>query len=151
MLNTRQVRLGDSATLSQNFLISTPAVPDGSMSITRESGTHVLDIDASGKVTFPGNVQTWQDVSGSRTSGTTYTNSTGLSISVSVWCNNLSTAGGTGYQFLVNGSIVHQNIVPGASLASNNASPGAVIPVPAGATYRVDVISSAVAGWRELR
>jgi hypothetical protein len=53
MLNTRQVRLGDSATLSQNFIISTPAVPDGTMSIARENGTHVLDILASGAVNFP--------------------------------------------------------------------------------------------------
>ncbi len=53
MLNTRQVRLGDSANTAFNLIISTPAVPDGTMSIARENGTHVLDILASGAVNFP--------------------------------------------------------------------------------------------------
>jgi len=54
-LTLREVQLGQSATSSQNFLIATPSVPDGTMSIRRGNGTHVLDIDASGfiKITTP--------------------------------------------------------------------------------------------------
>lgn len=55
-LATKTVKLGDSADLSKNFLISVPAVPDGTLRIERESGALVASIDASGKVAFPGNI-----------------------------------------------------------------------------------------------
>lgn len=47
---TKTVKLGDSADLSKNFLISVPAVPDGTLTIERENGTDVLTVDASGFV-----------------------------------------------------------------------------------------------------
>jgi hypothetical protein len=48
------IQIGLSATSSQNFIISTPAVPDGTMTIKRENGTHVLDIDVNGVIKQPG-------------------------------------------------------------------------------------------------
>ncbi len=145
-LNTRQVRLGDSATLSQNFIISTPAVPDGTMSIARENGTHVLDVDADGNVTFPGNVQTWQDVSGSRNSGTTYTNTTGQPIMVSVSLTMYASGGSS-----VSGSVAGV-VVARQNMQMINAGPGITFIVPAGAAYSV-AISNGGSGytWMELR
>lgn len=52
-LNTRVVRLGASADPTKNFLISVPAVPDGTLTIERESGTDVLTIAANGQIQFP--------------------------------------------------------------------------------------------------
>lgn len=51
-LNIRTVKLGDSATPANNFLITTPAVPDGSLSIQTEAGLALIDL-AAGKVSFP--------------------------------------------------------------------------------------------------
>jgi len=55
-LNLRTVKLGDNADTSKNFLITTPAVADGTLSIQRENGTHVLDVDASGNLTATGKI-----------------------------------------------------------------------------------------------
>jgi len=49
-LKTTKVYLGDSATLANNFQISVPATPDGSLTIERGDGTDVLTVDASGVV-----------------------------------------------------------------------------------------------------
>ena len=55
-LALRQIKLGDNADTSKNFVISVPAVADGTLTIERENGTDVLTIDASGKMVVPGNV-----------------------------------------------------------------------------------------------
>lgn len=55
-LSLKKIKLGDNADTSKNFVISTPAVADGTLTIERENGTDVLTIDSSGKVVFPGNV-----------------------------------------------------------------------------------------------
>lgn len=55
-LNIHSVRLGTSSDLTKNFIISVPAVPDGTLTITRESGAAVASIDAGGKWTFAGGV-----------------------------------------------------------------------------------------------
>lgn len=52
-LALRQIQLGDNADTSKNFVISVPAVADGTLTIERENGTDVLTIDASGNVAFP--------------------------------------------------------------------------------------------------
>lgn len=54
-LALRQIKLGDNADTSKNFVISVPAVADGTLVIERENGTDVLTIDASGRVSFPNN------------------------------------------------------------------------------------------------
>ncbi len=84
--------------------------------------------------------QTWQDVTASRASGVTYTNTTGKPIVV-----NVSSNAGTGsYNFFVNGvSIVGIT----ESSASNNAFMGII--VPNGATYSTNYTS--IFNWSELR
>jgi len=52
-LNLRSIRLGNNADLTKNFVISTPAIADGTLTISRESGVVVMKIETTGKVTFP--------------------------------------------------------------------------------------------------
>lgn len=49
-LALRQIKLGDNADTSKNFVISVPAVADGTLTIERENGTDVLTIDAGGNI-----------------------------------------------------------------------------------------------------
>ena len=55
-LSLKKIKLGDNADLSKNFVISVPAVADGTLTIERENGTDVLTIDASGNASLPGNL-----------------------------------------------------------------------------------------------
>jgi len=52
-LKVKEVLLGDNADPSKNFVLSVPAVADGTLTIKRANGTNVLSIDATGKVQFP--------------------------------------------------------------------------------------------------
>ena len=38
-LSLKKIKLGDNADLSKNFVISVPAVADGTLSLTKENGT----------------------------------------------------------------------------------------------------------------
>ena len=49
-LHLTKIKLGDNADTSKNFVISTPVVADGTLTIERENGTDVLTIDASGNI-----------------------------------------------------------------------------------------------------
>ena len=49
-LSLKKIKLGDNADLSKNFVISVPAVADGTLTIERENGTDVLTIDANGNI-----------------------------------------------------------------------------------------------------
>lgn len=53
-LALRQIQLGDNADTSKNFLISVPAVADGTLVIERGNGTDVLSIAADGAVIVTG-------------------------------------------------------------------------------------------------
>lgn len=55
-LSLTSIKLGDSATPANNFIISVPDIPDGTLTIERGDGTDVLTIDAAGKVVMPGNI-----------------------------------------------------------------------------------------------
>ncbi|SEN70593.1 hypothetical protein SAMN05216404_106142 [Nitrosospira multiformis] len=93
--------------------------------------------------------QSWQNLTASRAVNTTYTNSTGRSIQVSVCVS--SSSGGSAAVILINGAI---NIY-----GSSGAAPGEFLYVsaiiPAGATYRVGVTVGSASivsnGWTELR
>lgn len=56
-LALKTIKLGDHADTSKNFLISTPAISDGSLTIEREGGTDVLSIDVNGDVTLTGKLK----------------------------------------------------------------------------------------------
>lgn len=47
-LNIGRIKIGDSATTSQNFYIRVPTPEDGTLIIERENGTAILTIDANG-------------------------------------------------------------------------------------------------------
>lgn len=92
--------------------------------------------------------QTWQDVSGSRTSGVTYTNTTGrpILVNVALYQNGISQSGGN---LKVNGIIVGQTVNQTAGLNIGNASTISAI-VPINGTYLVTV-SGVINYWAELK
>jgi len=88
--------------------------------------------------------QSWQNVTGSRVSGTTYTNSTGLPIMVSVTYN--FSASFTDITAYVNGgAILSQD-----GQAVNTYQGSVSFVVPNGNTYQV-VVGNSIAEWAELR
>lgn len=88
--------------------------------------------------------QTWQNVAGSRALSTTYYNTTGKEISVSVWAPNVSnTAHNT--QGLVNGVVIAS-----AGSSYGGTSAGVTFPVPPGSSYSVTA-QDAISGWMEKR
>lgn len=94
---------------------------------------------------------TWTDVSGSRALGTTYTNSTGKYIQVSVSALNVSTAGDKALGFYVNGNQVGVN---GSFSTAGTPYPSTFIVVPPGATYSaasVGTVGVTLNSWWELR
>ena len=91
--------------------------------------------------------QTWQNVTGSRSVGTEYTNSTGKPIAVSVWGN---VANSNRLELQVNdggGFVTASYAVTGA--VNNTATVSAI--VPAGHTYRIASGGATPVGWAELR
>ena len=92
--------------------------------------------------------QTWQDVTASRALGTTYTNSTGKPIEVSI---SLPDTGGQSPTVTID--------VGGVGILINNYDLGTGVSsfshsfvVPVGATYRISVnISVSITTWAELR
>ena len=50
-LALRQIKLGDNADSTKNFVISVPAVADGTLTIERENGTDIITVAANGVVT----------------------------------------------------------------------------------------------------
>lgn len=55
-IHLTKIKLGTNADTSKNFVISVPAVADGTLTIERENGTVVFKIEANGTVTIPGGV-----------------------------------------------------------------------------------------------
>jgi hypothetical protein len=99
--------------------------------------------------------QTWQNVTGSRAYGTTYTNSTGKPIYVSVSGQSTSAAGGA-IEFYISGVLVaRQGAVQNASIASFH---NITMIVPNGVTYSANAFpggggsgGSSLQQWYELR
>lgn len=87
--------------------------------------------------------QTWQNFTGSRSSGVTYTNTTGKPIVVSVWGNfrnnnwvAYTTVNGVVCNYLRDGTNYNGGVMTTAI-------------VPTGQTYKVNI--SGITGWAELR
>jgi len=141
-----KLQTGVSGTNTHNFLLDASAA-DGTMKLGRGNGQDIMTVDAVGKVAFPQNAQTWQDVTVSRVWGTDFTNNTGQPIMVSCWFNsnpgtNLSAYGG------VAGVQVSNVFIDSTSPTS---STGFSFIVPAGAVYSVVQSGASVAVWMELR
>ena len=87
--------------------------------------------------------EVWNDVTGSRALGTTYTNSRGYPIMISMYGSG---AGSSSTQIYVNGTLVYQN---NAQWNGAGAIPGGCLIIPDGATYSAS-LSSALVKWSEL-
>lgn len=93
--------------------------------------------------------QTWQNLTSSRAVGTTYTNTTGRPIAVSVTGNPSHSAGSsTTIRIEVNGAVVSAG---GGSGGDPIREQGAFVIVPAGGTYRVTTDRATLNKWYELR
>ena len=91
--------------------------------------------------------QTWQDVLSSRAIGTTYTNTTGRPIFITVG-SSASALNGS-YGIIINGTII-----TGGNSAPNGGNISISALIPPSATYSVYVSGgsvAALAGWQELR
>lgn len=88
--------------------------------------------------------QTWQNLTGSRSSGVTYTNSTGKPIYVSITIPASGSAGAI--------SLTVNSIVVSTFNNANTSSIGTVSAiVPNGVSYSVSVGAGAISVWAELR
>ena len=99
--------------------------------------------------------QSWQDVTGSRVGGTTYTNNTGKPIMVSVSHfasgSSINTPGVTGY---VGDVLVQRSALTTSGGAAGTVGSSISILVPSGATYRIlltGTASNRSVTWAELR
>jgi hypothetical protein len=90
--------------------------------------------------------QTWQNVSGSRVSGTTYTNSTGKPIMIAV--SGISSGASAVIIGFVNGVDI---IAGGTSTGGSAYVAGFSLIIPNGATYAVTFGNCSPAYWSELR
>ena len=95
-----------------------------------------------------GNGQTWQNLTGSRAAGTTYTNSTGRTITV---CVGVTSTGGP-QNFGISPTVGGLNL-PATNAYSANAGYQAsnYFQVPNGQSYSVGVTNSSMSTWAELR
>ena len=94
--------------------------------------------------------QTWQDVTGSRASGTIYTNTTGRPISFAV--SGLTNSSGLGVSVVtVDGVIVSRGNTSSQSVAVSYNSSTGMFTVPAGKTYSSTFVFSSGFIWSELR
>jgi len=95
----------------------------------------------AGEDTVIGVGQTWQDVTGSRVSNTTYTNSTGKPIALRINFNQVTTAyftlGSESEYLLIN--------TPAATVIEY------FIIIPNGVSYKIRVSAGSVVLWSELR
>lgn len=109
-------------------------------------GTQAL-IDASLGASVLGMGQTWQNLTASRASGVTYTNSTGRTIQVSAW----SVSSGV-VAYTVDGRINGSSIDTQKHYANGAGYSSCIhLTVPSGATYGVNFTSCALLAWKELR
>ncbi len=127
-INSFTMLVGDSVTLVNSG--SGWSIVNGSTLLGYATGAPLLGVN-----------QTWQDVTGSRVAGTTYTNTTGRPIFVSVV---LDTTGPGARQFSV-GGVSQQLNLP----AATNCPLVWYWPIPPGATYSFTLGS--FSKWLELR
>ena len=140
--------LGTLATLNA---VGTSTISDSSVTAAKlAAGAAVGNVGAAGitanelaAAVKPLSVgQSWQDVTGSRAGGTTYTNSTGRAIAV-YWFNSNQPSNGSSTVY-INGAAV-------GGFNNYGTSGGGMIIVPSGATYSITYSGSSLTRWCELR
>lgn len=115
----------------------------GAPAITERLGDKISQNTGDARYVKRQSGQTWQDVTGSRVSGTNYTNSSGQQIHVMVTMAAATTT-----------TLVA--VVDGVTLTSVNATSASIrptvsFPVPAGSTYSVTATGNTITTWAELR
>lgn len=156
-IEAAKVKVGASATPSQNFTLRSPN--DGTFRVSRGNPgaetVDVISVAADGAISgnFPptglGIGQTWQNLTGSRAAGVSYTNTTGKPILV---VPHMSHGGGTFFAstFTINGVLV-------GSMNAGNATYSQTLPfsfiVPVGGVYQLTITGGggSVSSWSELR
>ena len=145
LLKAIKAQLGLSNTPANNFTLTAEA-DNGTLKLARGNAgattQDILTVDAAGKVAFPQNVQTWQDVTASRAFGTLYTNTTVNTIFVSVYWNHSSAIQST--------STVGGNPADYSTNVTADGYGTVRFAVPPGATYSVTSAGTKQV-WLELR
>ncbi len=139
-ITANSVILGNgSSALSGNLV-----APGSSGNVLKSNGTTWTSAAPTVTSGLGLNGETWQDVTSSRSLGSTYTNSASYPIMVSAY----GTGGGSsGIDIYINGTIVYRNQ---AQWNGAGAYPGGTIIVPAGATYKITMATS-LDKWFELK
>ncbi len=111
------------------------------------AGTVICDYINSANVSggFLGIGQTWQDVTANRSSGTTYTNSTGKPIAISIFANSTTTD--SRIELYVNNTMISWVRYP---ISGNTYGTSFAIIPPLG-TYSVIFVNATLNAWLELR
>lgn len=146
------VHIGDdqitTAKIAENAITTTELNVSG----TGTAG-QVLQSDGDGSMTWGagGNIgvgQTWQNVTSSRAANTTYTNSTGKPIFISVYWFGSPNHGAM--QLIVDGLTIGKQGVTSVASAGMHCTMTAI--VPNGSTYRAETITGgSLQTWHELR
>jgi len=135
-----------SGDTSGTVTVAVPAVAGtNTVTIPAATGTVALTSDVIGVG------QTWQNVGSSRALGTTYTNSTGKPIQLSVTINHPA---GANSEISIS---VNSVVIGGLADTYGGNSPALKMAlqhiIPAGATYAISIVlgSPTIASWFELR
>lgn len=145
------VRFNAALTLTNNASIVTQSGANittaaGDTCILRATAANVVEVLSYSPFLNQsvGYGQTWQDVTSSRVSGTTYTNSTGKPIEINIKVSNQS---GTNNNTLKVGGALADYVQTGMTVAVGGVS--AI--VPNGATYVMSSTGISIVAWLELR
>lgn len=141
----------DDAVTSAKIAANAVTTTEMNVSGTGTSGQALLS-DGDGSMSWGdigiGVNQTWQNVTGSRAANTTYTNSTGKPIFISVYWYGAPNHGAM--RLLVDGMIIGRQGVVSVASAGMHATMTAI--VPNGSTYRAETeTGGSLQTWYELR
>lgn len=125
--------------------ISSAGLADGAVGASQIASGGITSTQLATAVQPIGVGQTWQDFTASRAAGTTYTNSTGRPIFVSV---NSSQASYTYTRATVGGVALPQQ---GSGAAGYSQFSSVWFVVPSGSTYSVSFTNGTLLQWAELR
>lgn len=121
-----------------------PTIIDGTNGVNQVQTNVIEQGDLQLAASSIGVGQTWQDMTASRALATTYTNSTGKPIQISV---ELACTTTTTHVILINGVTIASHAVAPAGVAGQIY----VYIIPSGSTYQAQNTASGITRWWELR
>ena len=123
----------------------------GSLTIDNINGKVISSSPVATENQVIGIGQTWQDVTASRTAGTTYTNSTGKPICISVSGTRNSNVGPGAFELIINNVSVGYAASSEAQTSWNALRETIFGVIPNGGTYYINNTNSIINTWSELR